>query len=363
MTAPSTHTDSGEPTGTTGKPTGTARESTGTGTGTGARARVGDAVTRPRRRLPDVLCWLSLLPGLGWAVVRFGGLEQGPLVQLLAFTPYVVVGTLVPLGLALALRRFTAAAVAALVTLSLAALVAPRALADERPDASGPEIRVLTANLLFGTADPAALVALVRDERVDVLAVQEFTPEIAVKLDQLGLADLLPHQQLGADTGARGTGLYARFPLRDGGVRRNGGSFLQAYATVLVPGAPPLLVESVHPMAPHSLDVLPFWRADLEAEPPASPDGPVRVLAGDFNATLDHVLLRRLLDTGYTDAADATGNGLSGTWGPYDGDLIPPVTLDHVLVDRRIAVHHSSVPRLPGSDHRPVLANLTLPAA
>ena len=45
------------------------------------------------------------------------------------------------------------------------------------------------------------------------------------------------------------------------------------------------------------------WRGDLRALPPATPDGPLRILAGDFNATLDHAELRRLLDTGYEDAA------------------------------------------------------------
>ena len=42
------------------------------------------------------------------------------------------------------------------------------------------------------------------------------------------------------------------------------------------------------------------------------PDGPPRILAGDFNATLDHALLRRLLATGYVDAADRDGRGAGG---------------------------------------------------
>jgi endonuclease/exonuclease/phosphatase (EEP) superfamily protein YafD len=315
------------------------------------------------RRAGTIACWLSLAPGLGWLVLRLGGLERGILVQVVAFTPYVVICTLVPLGLALALRRFPAAIAAALVTITLAAVVGPRAVPDRQPDPGGPTLRVMTANLLFGGADAAALIALVRDERVDVLAVQEFTSGAADELDRLGLGELLPHRQLGPDEWARGSALYARFPLRDGGVRRNGGGFNQAYGTLLVPGAPPVLVESVHPMAPHSLDVLAAWRTDLAAQPPATPDGPLRVLAGDFNATLDHAPLRRLLATGYVDAADATGDGLVGTWGPYDGDLIPPVAIDHVLADRRIAVRDTRVHSLAGSDHRPVLAELTLPAA
>jgi len=87
----------------------------------------------------------------------------------------------------------------------------------------------------------------------------------------------------------------------------------------------------------------------------------MRVLAGDFNATLDHSPLRDLIDSGYRDAADAVGNGFVGTWGPYDGDPIPPVTLDRVLVDRRIRVESTKVFGLPNSDHRALLAVVTLP--
>jgi endonuclease/exonuclease/phosphatase (EEP) superfamily protein YafD len=307
-----------------------------------------------------VLWWLLVLPGAGWAVVRLLGLERGPLVQLVAFTPYVAVWSLLPAALTLALRHWRPAGVAVLAAAALLACVLPRWIGSGSPP-GGPGIRVLTANLLAGAADPAALVAFVRGQRVDVLALQEFTPQAQVDLDRLGLADLLPHQQTNAVVGTAGSALYSRFPLRDGGVRRNEGGFTQAYATVLPPGAAPVLVESAHPMSPYALETLSWWRADLAGQRAAAPHGPLRVLAGDFNATLDHAPLRRLLDTGYRDAADTVGAGLIGTWGPYDGDLIPPVTIDHVLVDRRIGVRAVSVHRLPGSDHRPVLAELSLP--
>nr|MDT0663026.1 endonuclease/exonuclease/phosphatase family protein [Micromonospora sp. DSM 115978] len=308
------------------------------------------------------LCWALAAPGLAWAAVRLAGLEPGPVVPLLAFTPYVAVWTPVPLLVALALRRWWPAGAAALALLVLAVAVLPRALPDGRPAGTGPVLRVMTANLLAGAADPDAVLALVRRHRVEVLAVQEFTPDAEAALDRLGLADLLPHRQVNPEPGTTGSGLYARFSLVDGGTRRNAGGFTQSYATLAVPGAGPVLVESVHPLAPYAIAALPDWRADLRAQPSADPAGPPRILAGDFNATLDHVLLRQLLATGYVDAAASTGAGLAGTWGPYDGNRIPPVVIDHVLVDRRIGVRDAAVRPLPGSDHRAVVAELVLPA-
>ncbi|WP_373861804.1 endonuclease/exonuclease/phosphatase family protein [Micromonospora noduli] len=323
-----------------------------------------DALPAHRRaRLGTVLCWLAVVPTALWAAARLLGLDRGPLVQALAFTPYVAGASVLVLALALALRRWWPAALAALAAVALLGTVTPRALASPQPAAAGPTVRLLTANLLAGAGNAETLVELVRRHQVDVLTVQEFTPDAQAALDRLGLDTLLPHRQLNAEIGTAGSGLYSRWPLTDGGVRRNleGWGFSQAYATVSVPGGPPVRVESAHPSAPYALDQMGAWRADLTAQPPATPDGGLRILAGDFNATLDHSPLRALLRSGYVDAADAAGAGLTGTWGPYDGDLIPPVTIDHVLVDHRIAVRSVQVFALPGSDHRPVQATLTLP--
>jgi endonuclease/exonuclease/phosphatase (EEP) superfamily protein YafD len=316
----------------------------------------------------QVLWSLLVLPGLIWATVRLVGFERGPLVQLLAFTPYVAAWSLVPLALSLALRQWGVAGVAAVVVLAFAWVVLPRWIGSGSPASAGggPPIRVLTANLLFGGADAKALVALVRDQGVDLLALQEYTKDAEVALDGAGIADLLPYRESHPADGGAGSAVYARFPLSDGGARTNPCGFLQAYATVAVPGSRPVVFESAHPAAPSELNVLDCWRTDIGAQPgagdpPATPDGPVRVLAGDFNSTVDHRALRRLIGRGYRDAALSVGKGLVGTWGPYDGSRIPPVTIDHILVDGRVGVRAVSVHGVRGSDHRAVLAQLTLP--
>ncbi|HEX2314043.1 MAG TPA: endonuclease/exonuclease/phosphatase family protein, partial [Thermomonospora sp.] len=105
---------------------------------------------------------------------------------------------------------------------------------------------------------------------------------------------------------------------------------------------------------------VPEWEAGVSALPPAPSSGPPRILAGDFNATLDHAHLRRVLSRGYADAADRAGKGLVPTWG-LSGGTRSPLTIDHVLVDRRCAVREVRVYDLDGSDHRAVYADLRLP--
>lgn len=310
-----------------------------------------------------VLAWWLPLPFAAWAVARVFGLERGfPLVQLMAFTPYIAGFSLVPVTAALLLRRSGAAALSAITALALIATVLPRAVPDGQPVPTGPGLRVLSANTLAGSADPESIVELVRRLDVDVLALQEITPRGAARLAAAGLGGLLPHSQANPLWGVGGSALYSRFPLRDGGFRLNPAGFGQSFATVDVPGAPEVRVESVHPCAPYNGEQLRCWAAGLAGQPAATRKGPIRVLAGDFNATLDHAALRRLRATGYRDAADAVGAGFAGTWGPYDGDRIPPVTIDHVLVDRRVRVEAVSVHPIAGSDHRAVFADLTLPS-
>jgi endonuclease/exonuclease/phosphatase (EEP) superfamily protein YafD len=304
--------------------------------------------------------WLVVAGCAAWALVRVFGLDRvgGPLVPLIAFTPYVAAGSLAVLGLAVALRAWWPAAVAAVAAVALLACVLPRGLAAGGGAVDGPRLRVLSSNMMIGAGDAEAIVKLVRDRGVQLLAVQEFTPEAERALDAAGLAEVLPNRVSYPQPGAGGSGLFSRFPLRDDGLRTLPSGFTQASATVVVPGATKIAVESAHPCAPLPPDCS---RIDLTAEPPASPDGVVRVLIGDFNATLDHVRLRRLIGTGYRDAAAARGRGFTASW-PYDErSWIPGVTIDHVLADRRVGVADFDAHRVPGTDHRAVFAELVLP--
>jgi hypothetical protein len=311
--------------------------------------------------LLTVVVWLLVAPGLIWAVIRIFGWERGPLVPLFAFTPYAAAWSLIPLILALATRRWSAAAVALLAVIGLAVAVLPRFIPDrDRGRISGVPLTVMTSNLLYGGADPETIVRLVKDNDVAVLAVQEFTPEGRAALATAGLGELLPFTSLGDEPGAAGSGVYSRFPIADAGVRQNSGGMLQAYGTVQPPGADEVIVESAHPLAPAGLIQVPGWKRDLDAEPAPATGGPLRILLGDFNATLDHAPLRRLISRGYRDAADTDGRGLARTW-PASTTALPPVTIDHVLADRRIGVRKVSVHFIPESDHRAVIAALTVP--
>ncbi|XVQ88564.1 endonuclease/exonuclease/phosphatase family protein [Microbispora siamensis] len=322
-----------------------------------------------------LLAWPAVAPFALWAVLRLvPGDVHFRWVQLVAFTPYVALASVVAPLVALLVRRPAALVAGLAVTATLAACVLPRALSDPSPHdsagagvraagAAGPALRVLSANLLHGSVPPAALVDLVRRLRPDVLTLQELTPEASAGLRAAGLTTLLPYADDRAAERSSGSGLFTRFPLRPEELTAFDGR-RQAAGIVEVPGAGPVAVVSVHPCAPRYSFRFRCWSKTLASLP--GPGGSVRILSGDFNATLDHARVRRLLDAGYRDAADVTGNGLAGTW-PYrrssdfGGLPVPPVTLDHILVDPRVAVRAFGVHRLPVTDHRAIFAELVLP--
>ena len=313
-----------------------------------------------RRRL---LVALLAAPWALWALVRMLALDGGPpLVAMIAFTPYVAASAIVPLVVALVAREWVVAAVAALALGLLAVALAPRALDGPQhagADRAGRPLVVMTTNLRFGGADARAVMRLVRAHDVDVLSLQELTPEAVARLDEAGARRLLPGRVLHPGARGAGTGLMARRPLRSLVAPRAAGPE-QLQAALALPGGVELRVACVHPDPPLSAEAVRGWRAVMRALPAPVTDGRRTVLAGDFNATLDHRDLRRLLARGYTDAADATGDGLRPTFSA--APPLPPITIDHVLVPAAIGVRRVTVHTIAGTDHRTLIARLVLPA-
>ncbi|MFI6482569.1 endonuclease/exonuclease/phosphatase family protein [Nonomuraea sp. NPDC050663] len=316
-------------------------------------------VPRRKRRMPAALAWTALTPFIAWAVTRSFGLERGAwATQVMTATPYAALGSLVPLLLAAGSRRRGVTAVAALTTVALSASVLPRAF-GAADAATGRPLRVLSINLLYGRADVTQVMELIRRLKPDVFSAQELTPGAVEALDAAGLITLMPHRVLQPEWNAGGSGLYSRFGMTAQWDLVNAtAAHKMPAARVDVPGTgKPVEIIAVHPYAPMGHHVT-DWEQALDALPAATPEV-IRVLAGDFNASLDHAALRRVLTRGYKDAADSAGAGLIPTW-PAGRRIPPIITIDHVLVDSGVGVRSVSVHTLRGTDHRAIFTELAL---
>lgn len=314
----------------------------------------------PLRRTAYVLLWiltlgLALFTGWRW----FGPDLTWPVVVLVSFTPYIAAATVLPIALSIWLRAIRLLTAAVLCACALVVLLIPRALADNDQVAGGPKLNVMSVNLLAGGSDLDTVIELVADNDIDILSVQELTPDAAETLTDSAVGDRLSHHLLKPGTKAAGTGIFSRFPLTEDETLSSEGVFHNPGAVLDVPDYGDLEFQAVHPAPPINPDRTVDWKADLRALPRPDTDGPPRILAGDFNATHDHKTFGELLDAGYDDAAAYTGSGLTGTW-PGDKP-IPRVAIDHILTAGGITPTAYAVHSVPGGDHLAITATLALP--
>jgi endonuclease/exonuclease/phosphatase family metal-dependent hydrolase len=122
-------------------------------------------------------------------------------------------------------------------------------------------------------------------------------------------------------------------------------------------------VVNVHTVAPLNRKDARTWSAQFPGLARLVSQSPFpTVLAGDFNATLDHSPFDDLVSGDVRDAFLVGGAGWGSTW-PDWGGLVPPLMrLDHVVVAGGVSVgsvtDHASV----GSDHRRLVAELGVPS-
>jgi endonuclease/exonuclease/phosphatase (EEP) superfamily protein YafD len=292
----------------------------------------------------------------GALVVRFVPASNRLLLATAALSPYLMLGAPLAVVLFALSRHWTLVSVAAVLTVAVLAVQAPWYIGSPEPG-SGTKVRFVSANLLLGEAEPAAVAELAA-EHADILAVQELTPELADALSP-ALAQEFPYSALRPRDRAAGVGLWSRYPITASGSDESfSRGFL--YARVQVPGTDfETTVVSTHMPPPRS--AFDSWRADIVRLGPALREipagGPV-IVGGDLNATPDVREFRELLRDGYRDAAAQAAAGLTRTHPSHL--IIPPLlAVDHIMTRDATATALRTV-EVAGSDHLALAAGVVL---
>lgn len=282
----------------------------------------------PRRR------WLAAagllgLPVAGLSVCRAVDLPwPETVVQLLSFTPWLVVPAGFSVLCAVAARRPTAAGAAAALLALQAAWLFPTGHARPLPPAEG---------------TGAALYSRVPLQSTGTLAGTRF-PMVSARLK-------LPAPDGGAAV-LELTNVHTRAPV-DGGL----GQWRKELAAL-----------GRLPESAAGADTAASGDARQPAQQAAGQlagQRPALLLLGDFNAGYDHAEFRRLVSAAaahpLVDVATAQGARLVPTW-PMDLPL-PGTTLDHLLTGPSVGSRDYGVHRVAGTDHAAVMATLTVPAS
>lgn len=249
----------------------------------------------------------------------------------------------------------------ALVTLQAVLLVTAMGWNGARtaPDDSVP-LRIVSANVLLDNTELRTLAAELVGTDADVIVLAEVTPEHLDSLEASPLWGAYPYRAVDARPGFHGSAIFSRLAIDSGGpIDVAGSPMLEA---TIQTAAGLVRVIDVHTLAPIDARNVVSWRAQLDelARVAEKETGPI-VLAGDFNATLDHAPLRRLVASGLRDAFLEAGSGYGATWPRWNGVIPPLMRLDHVLVSAPISVVSVVTQTSAGSDHRRLLVDLALP--
>lgn len=322
---------------------------------------------------------VTLAVAIAAAVLTWPGffhLERDfPLAQIISFRSLVVaaLGALVVLCLLLAFARplrmlaLSLAAVLAVAAGLGALTLAQRGLgSDDLPTPTGSSLRVMTWNTAGSATSAQEIAQTAVAMSADVVTLPETTIEtgeaVAIAMRELGRPMWAHHTRYG-EWAASSTTILISPALGDYSViesSEDGSSNTSTVPSAVampVDGSGPIIVAA-HAVAPRQDDMA-AWRHDLQWLADQCGSDNV-ILAGDFNATLDH-MSGLGVDGGAlgkcADAAAATGNGAVGTW-PTRLPALAGAPIDHILATPNWRATGSIVLDAldgSGSDHRPLV--------
>jgi len=308
-----------------------------------------------RRQWLEASLFLGLIPIVAIGALVLVGYENRVVDLLAQFTAPALIATVLLTG-GLALARMRAAAALGLLT-SLAFLLAvwPQWFPEaSKPDLSAPIVRIYSANVFHLNHDTDRIRQSIEAADPDIVVLIELASDPALKIDQLlaGYPHRVASTRLDQTRGPSRSLIASRWPLTAWVDPPDG---LHAVAATGQTPIGPINLLGVHLTRPwpfqHSWGQISQTMA-LEAFV-EDLDGPVLV-AGDFNS----VSSARIGKQVQREIGLRPAPAFSGTW----PDGLPAglgITIDQVYASAHLAFISRKLGRPNGSDHRPVVTEIT----
>lgn len=226
--------------------------------------------------------------------------------------------------------------------------------------------RVMTLNTKNGLADVGEIVRVVREEHVEVLALQETNAGFLQRLSAAGIADVLPYEVAAQPSGKDNGGMNVLFSAAKPVSSTTNLIEIEASS---IPSACVRMAHrtvcfgSVHPFSPRPKNQG-LWNSGLDSIAKLQSNARLFVLMGDFNSTWDHASFRFLLGSRFVDSGEQNGSWFHMTYPSnvtlFGGKVkVPPlVEIDHIVHDKSVAVGDLETVTINGSDHRALLGTL-----
>ena len=315
---------------------------------------------------------LRMIPG------GFGGRKYVPIV--VALMPWFIIPTAAVAIIAFAIRQRALAVICVvcimvqvcwhwgfIVPTDRLSVRARLAVTQSELDTTDRYARIMTLNAKEGAADADHIVRMVRDEHVEVLALQEVSHGLVQRLRDAGLEATQPYSNV-AKWSAHDNGgvnaLWSAAPMSDttGDLIPIESSSIPASSIDF--GGVAVRFGSVHPFSPRPTNQG-LWSKGLSAIGQLQGSKGKYVLMGDFNAIWDHASFRYLLGARFLDSGERAGSGFHMTY-PSNVKLLGVIPMpacseiDHIVHDRGVIVGDLEARAVAGSDHKVLLGTMEI---
>ena len=222
--------------------------------------------------------------------------------------------------------------------------------------ASKEVIKLFLSNVLSSNSDHGSLVSLIQNESPDIIVVMEINKSWVDALNIL--TNEYTYSKLAPREDNFGIGVYSKLPIIMGSVKYFGSSGVPSIVLSLEAAKGTLTLVAAHPVPPIGDDYFMSRNKQLSliAQEAEKISGPF-ILAGDLNTTMWSSHYSQLEKNGKLRNV-RRGFGINATWPSGFGVLGIPI--DHVLISGDIRVVDLKVGASVGSDHLPLIVELSI---